>query len=72
MFTNFSKFKVLCSGYAARSFLTLSAKEQPKGLNSATFEMKIYWPKMAFECCTWIQMDDLRPPLLIYASKTII
>ena len=47
-------------------------KGPQKRLNSVTFGMKIYWPKSMFECCPWIQMDALRSPLFIYASKTRI
>ena len=55
-------------GSEVRTF-NISAKGPPKRLNSATFGMKIYWPKMMFECCLMIQIDALRPPILIYASK---
>ena len=51
---------------------TILAKGQPKILNSATFGMNIHWPKMMFQCCPRIQMDVLRPPLLIYVSKNRI
>ena len=50
----------------------ISAKGQPKRLNLATFGMKIFCPKMMFQCFSRINMDALRSPLLIYASKNII
>ena len=59
-----------CSLVNILSFLNLSAEGPPKRLNSATIGIKIYWPKMMFECCPRIQIDALRPPLLIYALKT--
>ena len=50
----------------------IPAKGPPKILNSATFGITIYWPKMMFECIPRIQIDVLRPPILIYASKNRI
>ena len=52
------------------SFLDLSAEGPQKRLNSVTIGIKISWPKMMFECCPRIQIDVLRPLLLIYALKT--
>ena len=48
------------------------AKGPPKRLNSAAIGMNIYWPNIMFGCCPRIKIDALRPPLLIYASKTRI
>ena len=48
------------------------AKRPPKRLISSTFGIKIYWPKIMLECCPRTQIDALRPPKLIYASKTRI
>ena len=50
----------------------IAAKGPPKSLNSATFGMKISWPKMMFGCFSRIKIDALRPPIFIYASKTRI
>ena len=33
---------------------------------------KISWTEMTFECCLRTEIDALRPPLLIYVSKTRI
>ena len=52
--------------------LIITAKGPPTSLNSDTFGMDTSWPKMMFECCTRIHTYDLRPSLLIYASKTRI
>ena len=48
------------------------AKGHPKSLNSATFRIRVSWPKMMFECCPISGKDAITPPLLIYASKTRI
>ena len=54
------------------SFINILAKGPPKRFNSATFRMKIYWPKMMLERCPKIQIDTLIPHLLIYAPKNRI
>ena len=51
---------------------SITAKRQPKSLNSGTFGMNISWPKIMFQCYPMIQIDALRPPLLLYTSTTRI
>ena len=47
-------------------------KGPPKGLDSATIEINISWGGIMFGCCPRIQIYALRPPLLIFALKTVI
>ena len=53
-------------------FLIIAAKGPQKRLNSVSFGIKKSWPKLMFECCPSMDIDALRPPILIYASKTRI
>ena len=50
--------------------VSITSKRLLKMQNSATIGIKIYWPKMMFECFPRIQIDALRLPVLIYALKT--
>ena len=52
--------------------IKVSAKGHPKSLNSATFGIKISWSKIFLNVVEEKMAYALRPPLLIYAPKTII
>ena len=52
--------------------LQQSAKGPPIRLNLKILGMKIYWPKMMFECFPRTHIYALRPSILIYALKTRI